>query len=47
MSHEGLKNSVCLSQSLRQRREGNIHRLTANDEDDEHATWNGNSTQQM
>lgn len=32
---------------LRQRKEGNVHRLTADDEDDELATWNGNSTQQM
>lgn len=35
------------SQGLRNRKDGNINRLTADDEDDESATWNGNSTQQM
>lgn len=34
-------------QGLRSRNFGNINRLTADDEDDESATWNGNSTQQM
>ena len=29
------------------RTEGNIARLSADDDDDENNTWNGNSTQQM
>ena len=37
----------CRSYGVRSRREGNMYRLSADDEDDESATWNGNSTQQM
>ncbi|XP_070536841.1 UBX domain-containing protein 4-like isoform X1 [Ptychodera flava] len=36
------------AEGQRSRQEGNIHRLSTQDEDDdENATWNGNSTQQM
>jgi len=35
------------SEAVKRHVDGNIHRLTADDSDDESATWNGNSTQQM
>ena len=40
--------SVSRSYGVRSRKEGNIHRFSADDEDDEDmSTWNGNSTQQL
>lgn len=35
------------SYGLRSRQQGNMHRLTAEEDEDDSATWNGNSTQQM
>jgi len=32
---------------LQRHQDGNIRRFTSNDDDDDSATWNGNSTQQM
>ncbi|KAK2171254.1 hypothetical protein NP493_1086g00023 [Ridgeia piscesae] len=43
----GQRNRPQSSYGLRRRPDGNMHRLTAEDSDDDNATWNGNSTQQL
>ncbi|ESN91698.1 hypothetical protein HELRODRAFT_189774 [Helobdella robusta] len=48
VAYGGARPKTTNTDGLKKRKEGNIHRLTAADEeDDEQATWNGNSTQQM
>ena len=43
--------SMCVSSlrpdGLQRHQDGNVRRFTSNDDDDDNATWNGNSTQQM
>jgi hypothetical protein len=46
-STAGARQRTSGSDGLKRHQDGNIRRFTANDDDDDNATWNGNSTQQM
>ncbi|KAI0226221.1 UBX domain-containing protein 4 [Lamellibrachia satsuma] len=46
-STSGQRNRPQSSYGMRKRPQGNMHRLSADDSDEDNATWNGNSTQQL